>query len=189
MCQQNEWPQFIKELEWDVGPNICVADDWCEEQTHCGSPRGYFAECEALDSPPCPAYVPTRYELMVLAVHWFMEVRYMELLDFCEAPLVFPEDYAVLTPAYERLDSLGEVLDEKTRQRVLAAVERECRERLGDRWLTYKAHEAHKAAMKAQQDGDSKGPAAETETAMPSAEAEPCDYYGTLVRMREAAKR
>jgi len=187
MCS-HELPEFIKELEWDISPNICPEDEWCGEQVFDRVPAGYFPQYEAIDSPPCPAYVPTRYELMVLAVHWFTEARYMELLQFCEARLV-PEDYAILDPARERLDLLGEVLGEESRSPVLAAVEKECRDRLGDLWLAYRAHEA---ALKSQREGDCKGPAAESETAMPTAAAEaaPYDFFETLKRMRDAkAKR
>lgn len=144
MCQK-ELPQFIKELEQDVGPNVCPQNDWCEKPAF--SPTGYFPAFKAINSPKCPAFVPTRHELMVLAVHWFMKERSFDFGYFCGESFDH-DDQVVWDTMDERLELLGETLDEEARNEVLAAAERECRERWGDEWFAYEA------AVKAYQERD-----------------------------------
>lgn len=89
-----------------------------------------------VDSPACPNYVPTKYELMVLGDYWLRSRWFVEMLTFCGEP-IDRRDGAGHRLANERLDLIGEELDAETIASIRAEVEATYRSQLGERgwWI------------------------------------------------------
>jgi hypothetical protein len=105
--------------------------------------KGVCRECVALaerlrstvngeGSTPCPDYVPTRYEVLELARHWYFELLDLETY-FCYYATVGSDDWRIMAYAKRRLDRMAAALGMDAVEAVYKEVEAEFRKRMGDR--------------------------------------------------------
>jgi len=169
---------------------------------------GLVDEVNGLGSAPCPDYVPTRHEALLLARYWSDKVLDHDT-DFFYTQTVGSDDWRILAYAIRRLDRIAETLGTEPVQAVYDEVEARYRKKMGEEvWNLYKHGSkeeqerfcaelwsepgnptTYSVVRIEETAGEAEGAAAESETAMPAAEAEH-DFFGTLKRMRDAkAKR